>query len=254
MRAYLTLRPKPEYRREAFAAGLAAAGYQVSNCVPQDPKPDDVLVIWNRYAHYDDLARRFERKGARVLVAENGYLGREWRGNAWYSISLSRHNGAGQWPAGGAERWDSWGVDLSPWRKEGEHVLVLLQRGIGVSPVAQPANWRQTVQGMLTTDRPVKFRGHPGEKHPHHTLYDDLNGAHCVITWGSGAALKALAAGVPVYYGFDQWIGAEAGKQFAGDVSTPFLGDRLPMFRKLAWAMWRLDEIESGLPFRGLLC
>lgn len=254
MRAFLTLRAKPEYRRDAFAAGLEAAGYQVSNCVPHDPQPDDVLVIWNRYAHYDDLAKRFERKGAKVLVAENGYLGRDWGGNAWYSISGSRHNGAGHWPDGGPGRWDSWGVELSPWREQGGHVLVLLQRGIGVSPVAQPASWRQTVEGMLATNRPVKYRGHPGEKRPHGTLYDDLDGAHCVITWGSGAALKALAAGIPVFYGFEQWIGAPAGKPFTGKVEDPFLGDRLPMFQRLAWAMWRLDEIENGDPFRGLLC
>lgn len=254
MRAYLTIRDQPAYRRDAFEAGLRAVGFELSNVIPRQPAVDDVLVIWNRYAGHDETAKRFERAGARVLVVENGYLGREWRGDYWYAISQNRHNGAGQWPQGGPERWDSWGVDLAPWREKGEHVLILLQRGIGVPPVAQPADWERRVRGMLATNRPVRLRGHPGEKRPHDTLYDDLRGAWCAITWGSGAALKALAAGVPVFYGFDQWIGADAARAFTGDVSEPFTGDRLPMFRRLAWAMWRLDEIERGLPFRELLC
>ena len=232
-------------------AGLEAAGYKIGGSPPQRPEPDDVLVIWNRYGTNHEVANRFERCGAGVLVVENGYLGREWLGDHWYSISLGRHNGGGIWPRGGSERWDSLGVDLKPWQR-GENVVVLLQRGIGVAPVAQPADWERTVREKLRTDRRIIWRGHPGEKKPHETLYLDLEDAHCVVTWASGAALKALVRGVPVFYGFHDWIGRDAASLFTGDISEPFYGDRLGMFRKLAWAQWSLQEITAGLPFQML--
>lgn len=251
MKAACLIRSQPQYRRDAFIAGLEAAGYTITSNA-SNPTPDDALVIWNRYGQNDQLAKRYEAAGAAVYVVENGYLGRDWRDEHWYSISLNRHNGGGIWPRGGSERWDSWSVPLKPWRKDGRHVLVLLQRGIGVAPVAQPGDWRQRVERTLQTDRPIKWRGHPGEKHPHGTLYDDLADAYCCVTWASGAALKALLQGVPVFYGFPDWIGKDAASLFTGDISEPFRGDRLGMFRRMAWAQWSLPEISAGEPFRRL--
>ena len=42
---------------------------------PRDIKPDDILIIWNRYGKNDEYARQFEAAGATVLIAENGYIG-----------------------------------------------------------------------------------------------------------------------------------------------------------------------------------
>lgn len=223
-----------------------------------EPRPGDVLVLWNRYDTWDLVAKRFERAGCAVVVAENGYLGREWRDGIWYAISLNRHNGAGSWRLGSESRWDSWDVELKPWRTQGDHVLVLPARGIGVPPVVQPGDWLDKALADLKrrTKRPIRVRRHPGTDKPcpvDHGLLAELEGAHCVVTWGSGAALKAIAAGVPVFHGFPQWIGAGAALPQSADLEQPFLGDRLPMFRRLAWAMWRLDEIERGEPFAALL-
>jgi hypothetical protein len=86
-----------------------------------------------------------------------------------------------------------------------------------------------------------------------HGLLKELESAWCVVTWASGAALKSLASGVPAFYGLQNWIGANASLPLGGDLERPFLGDRLPMFRQLAWSVWSLDEITRGDPFRWLL-
>ena len=112
-----------------------------------------------------------------------------------------------------------------------------------------PAGWCEQAARKVRG----RIRPHPGEGKPAIALDDDLKRARCVVTWGSGAALKALIAGVPVFYGMPKWIGAPASTLFAGDVSAPVLGDRLAMFRRLAWAMWSVDEIASGQPFALLL-
>jgi hypothetical protein len=187
-------------------------------------------------------------------VAENGYLGNEWCGDQWYAISRSQHNGAGVWPAGGPERWDALGVTLAPWRTEGRELVILPQRGIGPAGVAMPAQWAGEAARRLARHMPVRVRPHPGTK-PCKPLEFDLRKAAAVATWGSGAALKALLLGVPVFYDMPKWIGAQAGASLACPVFAPVRDDaaRLAMFRRLAWAQWRLSEIDSGEAYRQLL-
>lgn len=74
-------------------------------------------------------------------------------------------------------------------------------------------------------------------------LEDDLAKASKVVTWGSGAAIKALMVGIRVESHMPNWIGEQDNTDEG----------RLAMFRRLAWANWRLSEIESGQAFRWLL-
>lgn len=235
------LREGPHYRRQAFRNGLERNGYTVHYELPAHPKSGEVLVIWNRYGHLDAAAKRFESVGGTVLVSENGYLGNEFAGKRWYAISRSQHNGAGWWPVGGTERWDRLNVPLAPWRDGGHEVVVLPQRGIGPPGVAMPRGWKA----------PGRVRRHPGLG-PCVPLEKDLSQASACITWGSGAALKAIIIGVPVYYDFPKWIGAQAAVRRTEPLGAPFKGDRLPMLRRMIWAQWTLDEIEDGTAIAAL--
>lgn len=252
MRAACLIRSQPFYRADAFQRGLRACGYQVQGAPAHDPKSGDVLVIWNRYGGNEAIATRYEQAGAVVLVAENGYLGREWNGAAWYALARNHHNGGGAWYIGGEDRWAKHGTALKPWRTDGEHVLVLPQRGIGPQGVAMPKDWSARIHGRLRTERPIRVRPHPGEGAAY-PLEHDLRDAWCVVTWGSGAAIKAAVAGVPVFYDFPRWIGAGLGKPFAGDVEDCAYPDRERALGHVIWGQWRLDEIEAGVPFRVLL-
>lgn len=247
-RALSLLRAGPVYRADRFTHGLKAAGYQVVTTL-SDPQPGDVLVIWNRYTTYDDRAKQFERAGARVLVAENSYLAGAIDGK-WHALALGHHNGAGTWVDGGPERWDALGVDLRPWRR-GNEVLIIAQRGIGEHGIASPRGWAEETQRKIGG----RIRPHPGKEKPAIPLVDDLANACCVVTWASSAALVALMFGVPVFHAMPKWIGASAGRPLAEWGQEPRRDDeaRLAMFRRLAWAMWRVEEIESGKAFRHLL-
>lgn len=251
MRACVLIRQQPCYRRDAFAAGLKACGWDVTYT------PDlgaDALVIWNRYGVYDRHAQDFERMGKPVLVAENGYLGREWQGRSWYALSSGHHNGAGHWPMQLQGRALPPSV-LRPWRQDGEEIVVLAQRGIGEEGVRQPNGWHDRAAAMARQRWPkkiVRVRAHPGENGAPVTLEEDLRNAWACVTWGSGAAVKALVMGVPVFYGFKHWVGRFAASAL-DDTGPPFLGSRDFLLTALGTAMWRLDEIESGEPFRYLL-
>lgn len=232
-RALCLIREAVHYRREAFLAGLKAAEFEVVKSIPK-PRPGDVLVIWNRYGASAQDAVRFETVGATVLVAENASWGNGFLGERWYSLWRGRHNTAGTFPVGGPERWDALGVELAPWRPAGGEVIGLPQRGIGPVGTAMPRNW--VPPGC---DR---IRQHPGTREcvP---LEKDLARASKVVTWGSGAAIKALMLGIRVESHMPRWCG----EQQNDDAS------RLAMFRRLAWAQWTLAEITSGEPFRRLL-
>lgn len=247
MRALCLLSDGPNYRREDFISGLRACGYEIVKDIPT-PRPEDVLVIWNRSGNRDFEARRFEASGARVLVAENGYFGKVWQGFKWFALSLGHHAGAGDWKPKGPERWDRWGVETADW-KDGRDVVILEQRGIGEAGIASPRNWAQDAQRRIGG----RIRPHPGAGAPAVSLADDLKDARCVVTWHSGAAFHALLMGVPVFYEFGQWIGRAACAPLAQFNIGPVRGDRLDMFRSLAWAMWTDEEVRSGEAFGHLL-
>lgn len=256
MRAMCLIKEGPPYRRSAFLAGLQAAGYTVCVHIPK-PGPNDVLVIWNRFGTSAAEAERFEKAGAMVIVAENGYLGTDFAGSQWYALALSHHNGVGSFPVGGPERWASMGVELQPWRDRGSEIVMLPQRGIGEPGIAMPSAWRGRIESMLMgLGYRVRVRPHPG-KDPARPLIDDLTNADAVVTWGSGAALKALALGIPCYYGLRGWIGSRASNrleylQQGIDRKDHRMCDneaRLKMFEHLAWAMSPIEEIENGKAF-----
>ncbi|MDP2141283.1 MAG: hypothetical protein Q8L20_10775 [Gammaproteobacteria bacterium] len=232
-RAWLNLRYTVPARRAAFVAGLASLGFLAVDGIPRKPEGSDIFVTWNRIGDADAAARRFESAGNAVVVAENASWGNEFAGESWYTIARSHHNTAGNFPVGDSERWDSLAIDLLPWRTQGETVI-LLQRGIGSAPVAMPRTWGSGIPG--------RTRQHPGIRAAI-SLEADLARAGKVITWGSGAAIKALMWGIPVESHMPNWI-AEQDNTDNG---------RLEMFRRLAWAQWRLSEITDGIPFRRLL-
>jgi hypothetical protein len=222
------IRSEPHYRHDAFEIGLQNAGLS-----PDIAERADVLVIWNRYGTWAKLASACEKRGGLVLVAENASWGNEFAGERWYTIARGVHNTAGRFPIGGPERWDSLGVELASWREGKGETVILPSRGIGPPGVAMPDGWGQGIKGRVRT--------HPGTN-ACVPLDQDLARATRVVTWGSGAAIKALLWGIRVVSHMPQWIG-EQDNTDAG---------RLAMFRRLAWAQWRVSEITTGEPFRRL--
>lgn len=219
MRALLNLRYTVPERRAAFEQGLKRIG---------DP---EVFCTWNRLGTADRTAKEYEARGLPVIVAENAAWGNDFAGKRWYSIANLFHNMSNCFPIGGNERWDRLEVDLEPWRSSGE-IVVLPQRGIGPREVAMPRGW--TARGRV--------RPHPG-RNPCVPLRADLANCGKVVTWGSGAAIKALMWGIPVESHMPNWIGEQNNTDEG----------RLAMFRRLAWAQWDLAEIASGEAFEWLL-
>jgi hypothetical protein len=260
MKAYCLIREQPHYRREAFVLGLKAAGYQL---MPGEPRPadhagpGDVLVIWNRYWHYETMADRFEAAGGRVIVAENGYIGRDASGIQHYALALHGHNGSGRWPTGGAARLKALNLDIRGFQDNPDgHILVCAQRGIGSRLMASPKDWHTRVAKQLAglTRRTVRVRLHPEDKSAPRIqppLDEDLKGAWACVVWSSSSGVKALVEGIPVFWDAPFWICAKAGPRGVALIEQPWRNEanRIAALIDMAAAQWSVAEIASGLPF-----
>jgi hypothetical protein len=246
-------RETPHYRRDCFREGLGRLGFRTGVDPLITPTPRDVLLLWNRGPAREVLAERYEKAGAKVLIAENGYCGRDVAGRQLYALALWQHAGAGEWFVGDEDRWSKLNMQCQPWRSSGKEIVLLPQRGIGNPKYAMPKDWVKNVTARLklVTDRPIVVREHPGKDRT--DPMPALKNAWAAVTWASGAGIKAIVGGVPVFHDAPHWIGAPAAKFGIEDIENPFLGDRMPMLHRLSYAQWTLQEIQMGEAFRWLL-
>lgn len=256
--AYNLTRREVHYRHEAFSKGLAAAGYDVVTAMPGPIRGEDVLLIWNRYGEFHELATRFEKFGGTVVVAENGYLGKDEHGQQRYALARHAHNGRGQWEVGGPERFAALNVELKDFRLYSSgHILVCPNRSFGMPGMIMPCDWANDVARRLKklTSREIRVRPHPGNVPPKRPLADDLQGASAVVIWGSSAGVHALVDGIPVFCESPYWICHEAAHHTFDRINdpVPMVSTRLDAMRRLAWAQWTLAEIQSGEAFDHLL-
>ncbi|MHA2067163.1 MAG: hypothetical protein ACXABY_22575, partial [Candidatus Thorarchaeota archaeon] len=260
MRALCRLREHPHYRRDSFVAGLRRCGFSVectphwSNPVEFSPKVDDVLVIWNIYGYNQQLIKNFYYVGAKVLVVENGYMGKDREGRQYYAIARDGHNGSGKWFVGNTDRFSLLGLEPQPWRKGGNYIVVRGQRGIGSSPMKSPPNWHADCIRRLSqyTHREIKFRAHPGNNDKEVGLDKALENCHSLVTWASSEAGRALLRGIPAFYEAPNHVCELAMKRGIEEVEYPLRNNiaREKAFHQMSWAQWSVDEISSGEPFK----
>ena len=251
-RAFINLRPEPAKRVCAFSDGLRTAGFDVRRGLPSTVNAGDVLLIWNRRAQDDAVAEKLERAGGIVLVTENAYIDREG-----YALARHKHNGGGAPLARDPARADRLGVQLAPWREQGEHVLVCPNRYIGPRADVMPDIWPRQIVSRLQrlTKRPVRVRVHPGNwkrRPPKVPIEEDLRDAWACVIWWSTAGIRALIAGVPVIFCGPYWIGARAAGRDLKAIEAPVLGDRHAALQDIGNGQFSLSEIAAGLPFVGL--
>lgn len=209
----------------------------------------DVLCVWNRYGHVEQIADSFERDGGTVLVAENGYVRGRHDGGDYYALAVHGHNGAGQWHVGGPERWDALGITLKPWRDDGAHILIAPNRSFGMRGMVMPKEWAEEQRVLYAACHgcEVRVRAHPGNAAPKVPLAHDLAGARFVVIWSSSVGVRALIEGVPVVCRAPYWICKSA--TAANLTRSEMTERRLRAMHALAWAQWRVDEIASGEAF-----
>jgi len=254
--AYLAIRASQAHKREAMIEGLTFLGYKIVGHPSELGSPEKSLVVtWNLHGSRV-VPSQIAAHGGVVLVAENPYIKFDKEGREYVALAKGGHNGSGSTPEGTEERTARFDIELKPWQ-EGEHVLVIGQRGIGSITMRSPPQWGELMAEKLKhiTNREVVLRRHPGAQNVLELppLWEQMEGAHCIVMWASNCATLALKSGIPVFYNAPHCVLQKACSASTQYVEKPFKGQRWPAFRDLTAAQWNLEEIRSGEAFQCLI-
>ena len=160
-------------------------------------------------------------------------------------------------------------MDLKPWRNNGKHILITLQRPLGWSMRGVDLmGWLEETFKKIKTysDRPIVIRWHPGdwkafpqyqhllkkynvtlspmEKH----ITEDLIDCWALICHNSTPSSVATIEGIPAF------ITDEPGYCQAGDIANtdfsklenPLMPDREQWIKKIAQCHWKFEDTKSG--------
>jgi len=158
-------------------------------------------------------------------------------------------------------------INVKPYRKAGNHILICLQRDNGWS--MHGVEVKKFLQSVITTlkvytDRPVIVRGHPGDKKTasrmkqyfptvhfsnEPNLENDLKKAWATVTFNSSPGVASLVEGVPVFQ-----IDSQINNSMYGEVANkklqlieqPILFDRSRWLEKISMSHWKFDELQNG--------
>ena len=168
-------------------------------------------------------------------------------------------------------RWQQISQDLNlklkPWRSNGNHILICLQRNGGWSMQGlDSVNWmNQTITDIRKySNRPIIVRAHPGDKkiksilkinHKNvflstkEKLTDDLIGAWATVVYNSSPSVASAIEGVPVFLTDPQPKNSQSFDIANIDISNienPVLLDRQHWIEQLSMCHWKFDELKSG--------
>lgn len=175
----------------------------------------------------------------------------------------------------GTEHWDriskNYGIQLKPWKKSGNHILICLQRNGGWSMKGEDVkDWaRKTVSKIRNySQRPIVIRSHPGDGKSYRymneiarwkgvtvsenkTLLEDLQNAWCTVVKNSSPSVGSVMEGVPVFV--DDPIDCQAGpvaNTIWSNIDNPEYHDRQEWLNKICASHWDIPELLDGSCWR----
>lgn len=258
---------------EAMAAGIRWHGDKV-NVVDESRwkgTPDTPIAVF--YGLEGNTPAIFEHyrttPGLKAVYIDLGYWGRREGGrfSGYHKIVVNaRHPTAYLMDVcRSADRFERFGVQIKPWRRDGQHILLA---GMGDKGAAAegflPEEWeRKTIAHIRSvSDRPIVYRPKPswkqarpifGTRYSHRDTPVEREFENCwaVVTHHSNVAVDALLAGIPAYA-----MGGVAMKLQQWPLLTiedPHLPDgRNQWAANIAYCQWSIAEMHAGLPWQHL--
>lgn len=199
--------------------------------------------------------RRVSQRGADFYYLDNSYFD----AGRWVYFRASRN--ALQRAAEGPnfDRLEALGISVKPWRRGGDHILVVEQSDYFMRYLAGysggVSEWRSAVRSAIAkhTDREIRIRPWKRDKvQASASLAADLEGAWAVVTHASAAANEALLAGIPVFLTGES-VALELGSGDLSEIESPRRPDgREEWAARLAASQWTLEEMRAGMAWRAL--
>jgi len=160
--------------------------------------------------------------------------------------------------------------DLKPWRKNGRHILICLQRNGGWSMKGLDVVdfFRKTVDRVRAySDRPIVVRVHPGDKRAltyskqltgikvtlsqNPSLLTDLENAWATVVYNSSPSVASAIEGVPTFIIDPEYSqSTPVANLDIAKIENPLMPERLEWIQKLAQCHWATNELETGVAWK----
>lgn len=269
---YGALNSKPVF--DAFKQGAESLGHI---CV-ENNLHSDVDVIWSvlfsgRMAANKDIWERNIAVAKPTIVLEVGGIR---RGTTW-KVGLNGINRTGYFGEqnNNEARANLLGLSLTPWRSNGECILICGQHDKSLQWQNMPkmSEWVITTIETLRahTDRPIVFRPHPRSPLPNieyefknvrrqnpvklSGTYDDYNiqfsNIHAVVSWSSNPGIHSILNGVPAFVGSAS-LAYDVANTDLSQIEDPLMPDRRQWLNDYAHTEWTIQEIAKGVPLKRL--
>jgi len=258
---------------DAVKLGLLKLGHTVD----ENNIDTDIPVIWSLLWHGRMIKNKivwdkFRSQNKKVLVIEVGGIKR----NSTWKVGI---NGINRLADFGPKNNDDTrvaqlGLDIRPWRTQGEHILLCLQHDKSeqwknMPPLEQYV--LETVQRLRQhTDRKIIVRSHPrcilpAQLRLDNVVYEipkqidntyddfDLNfsNAWAVVSWSSNPGIHAVLNGIPAFVG-EQSLAYDVANHDFSTINSPKTPDRQQWLNDYAHTEWTTEEIAQGIPFSRL--
>ena len=159
-------------------------------------------------------------------------------------------------------------ISLKPWRTQGNHILICLQRhgGWSMGGLSVQTWLDQTIAQIRqhSRKRPILVRTHPGDKKiksilkinhknvqlsANERLIDDLRHAWATVVYNSSPSVASLIEGVPAFITdpvpqHSQTYGVA--NTDLSSLENPSMLDRQSWIERVAMCHWNFDELRSG--------
>jgi len=162
-------------------------------------------------------------------------------------------------------------LELLPWRRTGDHVLVCLQRDGGWSMKGENiAQWVDTTVKQLRkyTNRPIVIRQHPrSHSDVNHllryknitisggkrTLQQDIAGAWASVFYNSSSSVASVLQGVPVFVSDRDSVSWDVANHNIANINHPVMPIREQWLYDLSAAHWSDNDSVSGRIYQHFL-
>jgi hypothetical protein len=191
-----------------------------------------------------------------------------------------------------SDRWDQiqrdQTIDIKDWRKDGDYVLVILQRPGDSSLknlLAKYGTYDNFLSSVISdirknTNRPIRIRMHPLRRDRQQAIIEKLNlqdvtisdntqgaglleggdglqkdfdSAWCVVGFNSNALTESVCEGIPTFSLCPSSMAWDCSNTNLKDIDNPKFFDRQQWLYNLGYCQWREDEIAQGAPFYHLM-
>lgn len=272
---YGALNSKPIF--DAFAHSVVDSGHDVSW---NDPNSDvDVIwsVLWNgRMASNKNIWDRNKVSNKPTIVLEVGGI---QRGTTW-KVGLNGINRGAFFNCSNNDdsRKRLLGLEVKPWRNDGEYILICGQHDKSQQWVGMPSldQWfTNTVTEIRKhSKRPILIRPHPrcpaarGIEKKFDNIYrqdpikltftyDDFdmgfNNVYATVSYSSNPGIQSIIKGIPAFVGTLS-LAYDVGNNIDSlhNIEQPLTPDRTQWINDYAHTEYTVEEIANGIPLKNL--